>query len=156
LPPAEHDWLKWSHDKFGQLSVDCDICKWVSLIDKQRYTFSVGKLLAASSLHCVNCRLNLNPCFFTYCACHVTISTSCVWPKGWFNPLCLLLTLNEKMHKQQTCVAYKWVYSLSRHLCLCSDAISKKIREALKPSLHCDEEPPTSNSAQTWVVLTVT
>jgi len=22
------------------------------------------------------------------------------------------------MHKQQTCVAYKWAYSLCRHLCL--------------------------------------
>jgi len=34
LPPTEHDWLNWSHDKFGQCSVDCDICKWVSLTDK--------------------------------------------------------------------------------------------------------------------------
>ena len=45
------------------------------------------------------------------------------------------------MHKQQTCVAYKWAYSLCRHLCLRSDAISKKMRDALKPSLHYDEEP---------------
>ena len=104
------------------VSVDCDICKWVSLIGKYCYAFSAGKLLAASSLHCVNCRLNLNPCFFTYCTCHVTISTSCVWLKGWFNPLCLLqsiaisrihssLILNQKMRKQQTCVAYMWAYS---------------------------------------------
>jgi len=91
----------------------------------------------------VNCRLNLNPCFFTYCTCHVTISTSCVWPKRWINPLRPLqsiaisrahssLTLNQKMHKQQTCVVHKWAYSLCRHLCLCSDAISKKMRVALR------------------------
>jgi len=107
--------------------------------------------LPASSLHCVNCRLNLNPCFFTYCTCHMTISTSCVWLKGWFNPLCLLqsiaisgthssLILNQKMHEQQTCVAYMWAY-LFGHLCLRSDAISKKFRDALKPSFHCNEEP---------------
>jgi len=30
------------------------------------------------------------------------------------------------------------------------------MRDALKSSLHCDEEPPTSNSAQTWVLLAVT
>jgi len=42
------------------------------------------------------------------------------------------------MHKQQTCVAYKWAYSLCRRLCLRSDVISKKMRE---PSLYCDEEP---------------
>jgi len=76
--------------------VDCDIYKWVSLIDKWCYAFSAAKLLVASSLHCVNCRLNLNPCFFTYCTCHMTISTSCVWlkvkctQKGWFNPSWLL------------------------------------------------------------------
>jgi len=32
LPAAEHDWLNWSHDMFGQhdcLSWLCDICKWV-------------------------------------------------------------------------------------------------------------------------------
>jgi len=36
LPPAEHDWLNWSHDKLDSLTVlvDYDICKWVSLIDK--------------------------------------------------------------------------------------------------------------------------
>ena len=36
LPPAKHDWLNWSHDKFDSItvSVGCDICKWVSLIDK--------------------------------------------------------------------------------------------------------------------------
>jgi len=45
------------------------------------------------------------------------------------------------MHKEQTCVAYKWAYSLCRHLCLRSDVVSKKMRDALKPSLHCDEEP---------------
>jgi len=82
----------------------------------------------------------------------VTISTSCVWPKGWFNLLCLLQstamcrthssrTLHQKMHKQQTCVVYKWAYSLCRHLCLCSDVISKKMRDTLKPSHHCNEEP---------------
>jgi len=30
------------------------------------------------------------------------------------------------MYKQQTCVAYKWAYSLRRHLCLCSDVVSQK------------------------------
>jgi len=46
------------------------------------------------------------------------------------------------MHKQQTCVAYKWAYSLCRHLCLHSDVISKKkMHDTLKKSLHCDEEP---------------
>ena len=126
--PVEHDWLNWSHDSLDSLtvSVDCDIRTWVSLIDRWCYAFSAGKILAASSLHCVNCRrtVNLNPCFFTYCTCHMTISTSCVWLKvkcalkEWSNPLCLLqsiaisrthssLTLNQKMHKQQTCVAYK-------------------------------------------------
>jgi len=45
------------------------------------------------------------------------------------------------MHKQQTCVTYKWAYSLCRHLCLCSDVISKKMHDTLKPSLYCDEEP---------------
>ena len=116
------------------VSVDCDICKWVSLMDKQCYAFSAGKLLAASSMHCVSCRLNLNLCFFTYCTCHMIISTSCVWLKGWFNPLCLLQSIaisrthsnptpNKKMHKQHTCVAYKWAYYLCRHLCLRSDVI---------------------------------
>jgi len=61
------------------VSVDCDICKWVSLTDKRCYAFSAGKLSAASSLHCVNCRLKLSPCFFTYCTCHMAISTSCVF-----------------------------------------------------------------------------
>ena len=118
------------------VSVDCDICKWVSLIGKYCYAFSAGKLLAASSLHCVHCRVNLNPCFFAHCTCDVTISNSCVWPKGWFNTLCLLqsiaisrthsnLPLNETMHKQQTYVAHKWAYSLCRHLCLRSDVINK-------------------------------
>ena len=112
-------------------------------IDKLCYAFSAGKLLAASSLHCVNCSLNLSPCFFKYCTCHVTISTSCVWLKEWFNPLCLLqstaisrthssLTLNQKMHKQQTCVAYKWACSLCRHLCLRSDVIRKKNARRIK------------------------
>jgi len=31
------------------VSVDCAICKWVSLIDKSSYAFSAGKLLAASA-----------------------------------------------------------------------------------------------------------
>jgi len=45
------------------------------------------------------------------------------------------------MHKQQTYVGYKWAYSLRSHLCLRSDATCKKMRDAVKPSLHCDEEP---------------
>jgi len=44
------------------------------------------------------------------------------------------------MHKQHTCVAFKWACSLCRHLCLRSDVIRKKMRDALKPSHHCDEE----------------
>jgi len=40
------------------VSVDCDIFKWLSLIDKQFRDFSASKLLAASCLRCVNCRLN--------------------------------------------------------------------------------------------------
>ena len=31
--------------------------------------------------------------------------------------------------------------ALCRHLCLRSDVICKKMLHALKPSLHCDEEP---------------
>ena len=104
--------IGWTGHMTSFWQLDCNICKWVSLIDKQCYAFSAGKLLAASSLHCVNCRLNLNPCFFTYCTCHVTISTSCVWLKGWFNPLYLLqsiaisrthssLTLNKKCTKSK-------------------------------------------------------
>jgi len=128
------------------VSLDCDICKWVSPIDKQCYAFSAGKLLAASSLHCVNC-------MFLY-ALYLSrdhFNQLCL-TKAWFNPLCLLqsiaisrthssLTPNQKMHKQQTCVAYKWAYFLCRHLCLRSDVISNKMRDALKPSLHYDEEP---------------
>jgi len=47
------------------------------------------------------------------------------------------------MHKQQTCVAYKWAYSLCRHLYLRSDVMSlaKKMHDTLKPSLHCHEQP---------------
>jgi len=45
------------------------------------------------------------------------------------------------MHKQQTCVAYKWAYSLCRHLCLRSDVNVKNNARCIKPSLHCDEEP---------------
>ena len=106
------------------------------------FAFSAGKLWAASCLHCVNCMPN--PCFFTYCTCHVTISTSCVWLKvkcalkGWFNLLWLLqsiaisrnhssLTFNQKMHKQQTRVAYKSAYSLCRHLCLQVKAMRKAL-----------------------------
>jgi len=45
------------------------------------------------------------------------------------------------MHKQHTCAAYKWAYSLCRHLFLRSDAIRKKMLDALKPSPHYNEEP---------------
>jgi len=30
------------------------------------------------------------------------------------------------------------------------------MRDALKPSHHCNEEPNNTNSAQTWVLLAVT
>ena len=112
----------------------------------------------------LNSRLNLNLCIFMHCTCHVTSSTSCVWLKGWFDPLSLpqsiaisrtpsflglTVTLNQQMHKQHTCVVCKRAYSLCRHLCLCSDAISKKMRDALKKNI----QRTTSKSAQTWVLL---
>ena len=86
-------------------------------------------------------------CFSNLLVCYCKIT----W-HHWLNLLCLLqyipiswthssLTSNKKMHKQQTLVVYKWAYSLCRHLCLHSDVISKKMRNALKPSLHCNEEP---------------
>jgi len=45
-----------------------------------------------------------------------------------------------KQQTQQTCVAYKWAYSL----CLHSDVINKIMRDTFKPLLHCDEEPYNS------------
>jgi len=75
-------------------SVDCDVCKWLGLMDTYCHGFSAGKLLAAS---CLNCRLN--PSLFTYCTHHVAISTNCVWLKvkciliGWFHLKCLWQSL---------------------------------------------------------------
>ena len=47
-------WTAWLSQLTGT-SVNGSVDKWC-------YAFSAGRLLAASSLHCVNCRLNLNPC----------------------------------------------------------------------------------------------
>jgi len=54
---------------------------------------------------------------------------------------CRLEDLSHLLRLLPGRVVYKWAYSLCRHLCLCSDAVSKKMHDALKPSLHCDEEP---------------
>ena len=82
LPPAEHDWLNWSHDKFAQH--DCLSWLWclqMAQSDRQvMWWFQYWQLLAAFCLHCMNCRLI--PFFFAYCTCHVTTSTSCVWLKS--------------------------------------------------------------------------
>jgi len=82
-------WTAW-------LSQLTDFYKCLSLVDRQCLGFSAGEPLAGSCLHCVNCRLNQRPCLFTYCTCHMTTSTNCVWLKanctliGWFHPSCLL------------------------------------------------------------------
>jgi len=86
--------------------------------------------------------------------------------KGWFNPLCLLRSIpisrshtswTLKMHKQQTCVAYKWAYSLCRHLRLRSGVISKKLCAThWNHHFTAMKNRTTSNSVQTWVLLAVT
>jgi len=58
--------------------------------------FECWQAVSSFSFALYELRLNLNPCLVTYCTCHVTISTSCVWLKvkyiliGWFHPSCLL------------------------------------------------------------------
>ena len=139
------------------VSVDCYVCKRLSLIGKWCHGFSVGDLLAGFCLHFVNCRLNLNPCLFTYCTSHVTVSTSCVWLKvkcalmGWFYLPCLLqpiaisrirssLTLNQQMHRQANmcCV---WSTPCVDIRAYAQMSLGKTMRDVLKPPLHCDEVP---------------
>jgi len=62
LPLDEHDWSKWSHDKFGThdlLSLPWHL-QWLisTCMNEFCHGFSAGKLLLASCLHCVNWRLN--------------------------------------------------------------------------------------------------
>jgi len=59
------------------------------------------------------------------------------------------------MHKQQTCVAYKWACSLYRHLCLCLDARSKKCATHENNHFTAMKNHTISNSVQTWVLLTL-
>ena len=57
--------------------VDRDICN--DLIRKARcHGFTGGKLLVASYLHCVNCRLNPN-----HKPCHLTLCPKPVVPNMW-------------------------------------------------------------------------
>jgi len=68
LPLVEHDCLKWSHDNFK--THDLLSCCWpwclllLSMMHKccqcECHGFIAGKLVAASCLRCMNCRLNPN------------------------------------------------------------------------------------------------
>jgi len=48
-------------------SVGCDVCKWLSMMDKYGHGYNACKLWAGSCLYCVNSRLIFKPTFLSHC-----------------------------------------------------------------------------------------